>query len=128
MGDRICISVVDDCERSPTLYCHWDGLRAVRAANAAIKESRMEASNVLCNTLIILCGGKTWDRNYYLYNAGKAAGMADFDWGDWTLWLNGETWLYTNETSNGRVTAEYSIEEAEAFAISKGYRRDAQDN
>lgn len=73
MGDRICLSFVNDRmrERSPCLYAHWDGMGLLDLVEAfwecnheAIRD---EPSNVMVNFLNYLREGRIEDGGYYLY-------------------------------------------------------------
>ena len=73
MGDRICLSFVNDRfrERSPCLYAHWAGMDLLDYAQEFWGEYhdriRDEPSNVMVNFISYLRGGRVEDGSYYLY-------------------------------------------------------------
>ncbi|MCL2295749.1 MAG: hypothetical protein FWC29_01530 [Methanomassiliicoccaceae archaeon] len=117
MGDRICITLKDGEYYSPTLYCHWAGLRALKALHDALEESRKEKENILCNLIIKVMEGECCDASYYLYNNRKDAGMTDYDNWSWVFNINSNTWTTTDPAFEGRTM---SREEADEYV--KRYR------
>ena len=88
MGDRICLSFVNDKykERSPCLYAHWDGMDLLKEVDAfwecnheAIRD---EPANVLVNFISYIREGKIVDGGYYLYQNEDCACSPD-DNGFW---------------------------------------------
>ncbi len=110
MGDRICVRIKGYGKISPTLYCHWSGIRTIGAVHAALEHSRLDPNNVICNAVITAMHGRCSNISYYLYNEGEADGMADHDNYSWTFDLDDMKWTSTHPSLEGR---ELSIEEAE---------------
>ena len=79
MGDRICIEITNGEEHSPTLYCHWARLRAIKVLHEALEESRMEISNVMCNLVIKVMWGECSDKSFYIHNKGECETATDLD-------------------------------------------------
>lgn len=117
MGDRICIEITDQTDCSPTLYCHWAGLRAIKALHDALKESRMEISNVMCNLVIKVMCGECSDKSFYIYNKGECKTAADYDNWFWSFDLHTRLWSTTDPQFEGM---KLTIEEAEEYV--KGTR------
>lgn len=90
MGDRICLSFVNDRmeERSPCLYAHWAGMSLLDSASdfwqSYHEEIRDEPSNVMVNFISWLREGKVLDGSYYLYQNEDCASSPD-DNGYWEL-------------------------------------------
>lgn len=88
MGDRICLSFVNDemHERSPCLYAHWAGMKLLDLAAEFWFEYhnkiRDEPSNVMVNFISWLREGKVEDGGYYLYKDEDTACSPD-DNGFW---------------------------------------------
>ena len=115
MGDRIVIRITDVDRRSPDLYCHWAGLRAVKAVHDALPESRRDIHNLICNVIVKVMCGECSDASYYLYDSGEAEGMADWDNWTWTFDLATRTWRSTMPQLEGRLL---TISEADDFVRS----------
>ncbi|MDO5862363.1 MAG: hypothetical protein Q4Q58_06200 [Thermoplasmata archaeon] len=110
MGDRICITIRDGERTSPTLYCHWDGLKAVEAVYRALMDSRPDVNNILMNTAVKLSDGRSTEGERYIYNNGEADGAADWDNGTWTLDLTTMTWTVTDATSEMTMNLHEAVE------------------
>ena len=115
MGDRIVIRITDVDRRSPDLYCHWAGLRAVKAVHDALPESRRDIHNLICNTIVKVMYGECCDASYYLYDSGEAEGMADWDNWTWTFDLATRMWRTTMPELEG---CSLTISEADDFVRS----------
>jgi len=112
MGDRICINILDKDRCSPTLYCHWAGLRALKAMHDALPESRPEIQNIMCNLIIKVMGGNCSDASFYLYNKDECKTSADHDNWFWSFHIDTKTWTTTDpKFDNKRMT----IEEVEKY-------------
>lgn len=115
MGDRICVTLKDREEYSPTLYCHWAGLRALKALHDALEESRPEKENILCNLIIKAMCGECHDSSFYLYNTRENSTMADHDNWSWVFDIRENTWTTTDPRFEG---ISLSIEEVEKYVRS----------
>jgi len=88
MGDRICLSFVNDKwqERSPCLYAHWRGMDLLTDAEDFWENNheviRNEPSNVMVNFVSYIREGRIEDGNYYLYSSEDTACSPD-DNGYW---------------------------------------------
>lgn len=111
MGDRICVTVTRDGNRSPTLYCHWAGQRALIALHKVLEVSRHDISNVFCNLIVEVMERECHDCSYYIYNDGEAEGMADWDNWSWTYDLKRMTWTTTDPRFEGRELTPEEVED-----------------
>lgn len=109
MGDRICVTFKKGEYLSPTLYCHWAGLRALKCADEAINEDHNGIENLLCNLVVKVMQGECRPRSYYLYDGMEDNGMADYDNWSWTYHLDTKMWT----TSWPDMTGEYTCEQVE---------------
>lgn len=112
MGDRICVNIHDSKRCSPTLYCHWAGLRALKSVHDALPESRMEVQNIMCNLIIKVMCGKCSDASFYLYNKDECTKMADHDNWSWSFNIDTRSWTTTDPKFEGR---RLTIEEVDAY-------------
>ncbi len=92
MGERITIRITDGERTSPMLYCHWAGPNALRATEVAVKWSRRDPGNVMCNLVVIMMNFGTHDKSFYLFNNGDCKGIAEWNFCDWTYDLGSRTW------------------------------------
>ena len=96
MGDRICVKIRDANGVSPTLYCHWAGLRALKAVHDALKVDDHCATNVIVNAVIKAMDSMYSDASYYLYRDECSEGMADWDQWTWIFDLTEKVWETTH--------------------------------
>lgn len=107
MGDRICLSFVNDemKERSPCLYAHWAGMDLLEDAKEFWREYhekiRDEPANVMVNFLSYLRGGHVQDGGYYLYKDEDHACSPD----------DNGYWEFDTETGEYREYRKHSWEE-----------------
>ncbi len=58
----------------------------------AVRSSRSDPRNVICNVVVEAMGFGLHDSGFYLYNDGECKGIADLDWCDWTFDIGSLTW------------------------------------
>ncbi len=92
MGERITVRITDGVRTSPILYCHWSGPMLLEAVRLAVRGSRDDPRNVICNVVVEAMDFGLRDSGFYLYNDGECEGIADENWGDWTLDIRSMTW------------------------------------
>ena len=120
MGDRICIRLVDGDQRSPLFYGHWCGLRALRDMNGALRDENNGMSNVMCNFIVRVMGGKIQSGSYYIYSDdGTYSTMADWDNWCWTFDMRDHLWTTTFPELSGR---RMSMDEVDDYVMSNGAR------
>lgn len=118
MGDRICIRLVDGERRSPLFYGHWCGIGALRCMNDVLRGENNGISNVMCNFIVRVMGGRTYPRSYYIYNDDEiCSGMADWNNWCWTFDMVGQRWTTTYPELSGR---SMTMDEVDDFVVSNG--------
>ncbi|MDY0247279.1 MAG: hypothetical protein RBR26_10190 [Methanosarcina mazei] len=110
MGDRICITLKDKNEYSATLYCHWAGLRALKALHEALEGSRCDKENILCNLVIKVMCGECSDASFYLYDSRKDSTMANHDNWSWVFDINENTWTTTDPDFEGKILTKDEVD------------------
>ena len=79
---------------------------------AALAESRRDIHHLICNVVVKVMCGECSDASYYLYSAGGAEGMADWDNWTWTFDLPSLMWRSTMAQLEGRLL---TMSEADDF-------------
>ncbi len=118
MGDRICIRLVDGERTSPIFYGHWCGICALRYMNDALRDENNGISNIMCNFIVRIMGGRVYPRSYYIYNDEDTySRMADWNNWCWTFDMRDQRWTTTYpELSDRRMT----MDEVDDFVFSNG--------
>lgn len=112
MGDRISVTVTDGTRTSPTLYCHWAGLRALKVVHDAAAEPYNDIHNLMCNIVVKAMCGECNGASFYLYNTGECFGASEWDNYDWTF--NCRTKMWTTDYPGFKDT-ELTMQQVEDF-------------
>ncbi len=111
MGERITVRITDGERTSPTLYCHWSGPMLLDAVRLAVRSSRNDPRNVICNVVVEAMDFGLRDSGFYLFNDGECEGIADLNWCNWTLDIRSMTWTTNYPGLEGReLTTEEALE------------------
>ena len=114
MADRICIRIRDRGRMSPTLFSRYSGLTAIVDLHDALEVSRGEASNIMCNLILRMTGGKCYGgRAIGLCNDEEFDKAGNMEHGVWTFDLQERMWEYT--AYNGELK-KLTMEEAAELA------------
>ncbi|MBQ7701125.1 MAG: hypothetical protein IJT54_01845 [Candidatus Methanomethylophilaceae archaeon] len=89
----ILLTIRDGDDRSPTLYCRYRGLAALRIIQGVVHEMDLtDVHSVMCNVISKLMGGEYLGISFYIYDHDKVPECYS-DVSRWEYDVSTDTWM-----------------------------------